>query len=281
MGLWVYGSISQRSVEVEELVIEEQESVNSWEPRILGFLCNWCSYAGADLAGVSRFQYPPTVRIIRVMCSARVEPAFVLRALSKGLDGVLVLGCHFGDCHYISGNYRCRDRMETTKELLKIAGIDPNRLYLGWVSAAEGQQFAQVVSDFTEQITSIGPLGKGEDENEDEIEENLAAAMDALANERVRWLIGEREALVEGGNVYGEKMSPDEYQKLLLEALVDEYKCSKVALSIKAEPLSVKEIAGRTGLLPQEVLPYINLLKDKGMAEQADIVARSPRYVVA
>ncbi len=259
---------------------EEQKTVNGWEPRILGFLCNWCSYAGADLAGVSRFQYPPTVRIIRVMCSARVEPAFVLRALLKGLDGVMVLGCHFGDCHYISGNYRCRDRMETTKELLGMAGVNPDRLYLGWVSAAEGQQFAQVVSDFTEWLTAIGSLGKGESENEDEIEENLAAAMDALANDRIRWLIGEREALVEGENVYGEKMSPEYYQTVLLESLADEYKCSKVALSIKNEPLTVREIADRTDLPAREVLPYINLLKEKGKAVQADIMGRSPRYIV-
>ena len=143
------------------MAIQNQDSANGWQPRILGFLCNWCSYAGADLAGVSRFQYPPTVRIIRVMCSARVEPAFVLRAFLRGTDGVLVLGCHFGDCHYISGNYRCRDRMEITKELLNLLGIVPERLYLGWVSAAEGQQFAQIIADFTEQLMGIGPLGKG------------------------------------------------------------------------------------------------------------------------
>lgn len=253
---------------------------NDWEPRILGFLCNWCSYAGADLAGVSRFQYPPTVRIIRVMCSARVEPAFVLRSLMKGTDGVLVLGCHFGDCHYISGNYRCSDRMEVTKELLEIAGVDPERLYLGWVSAAEGQQFAQIVASFTDQLISLGPLSNGKSEDVSKIKENLAAAIDTLSCDRIRWLMGEREVLVEDENVYGEQMSPEKYQELLLESLVDEYKCSKVALSIKDQPLSVKEIAGRTDIAPQEVLPYINLLKDAGKAAQVDIVDRSPRYTV-
>lgn len=229
---------------------------------------------------MSRFQYPPTLRILRVMCSARVEPAFVLRGLLKGVDGVMVLGCHFGDCHYISGNYRCRDRMEVTKELLNIIGVNPDRLHLGWVSAAEGQQFAQIVSSFTEQLKDMGPLGDGESETADAVKGNLSAAMDALANDRVRWLIGEREALVENGNVYGEKISPEDYQKLLLESLVDEYKCSKVALSI-GKPLSVKEIAAKTGIPSREVLPYINLLKEKGRAEQADIVDRSPRYIMA
>ena len=261
--------------------MESQKSANGWEPRILGFLCNWCSYAGADLAGVSRFQYPSTVRIIRVMCSARVEPAFVLRALMRGLDGVLVLGCHFGDCHYMSGNYRCRDRMEVIKELLNIVGIEPQRLHVGWVSAAEGQQFAQTVASFTDQLTDIGPLGKGKIENGSKIEENLAAAIAALSSDRIRWLIGEREALVEGDNVYGDRMSPEQYHQLVLDSLADEYKCSKVEQTIMDEPLSVKEMANRTDLAPREVLPYINLLKDNGRVVQADIVDRSPRYIVA
>ncbi len=260
-----------------KLAVEKRESVDDWEPRILGFLCNWCSYAGADLAGVSRFQYPPTVRIIRVMCSARVEPTFVLRALMRGSDGVLVLGCHFGDCHYMTGNYRCRDRMEMTKELLKVVGIEPDRLYLGWVSAAEGQQFAQIVASFTDQIKTMGPIGK---ENEDEVKENLAAAIDALSSDRIRWLIGERETLVEK-NVYGDQMSEEEYQKLLIESLVDEYKCSKVALSIKDEPLSVKEIADTTHLSKRVVLPYIGQLKHSGRVVQVDTVDRSPRYMVS
>ena len=254
---------------------------DGWEPRILGFLCNWCSYAGADLAGVSRFQYPATVRIIRVMCSARVEPAFVLRALLKGSDGVLVLGCHFGDCHYISGNYRCRDRMEITKEFLKIAGVDPERLYLGWVSAAEGRQFAQIVASFTDQLVAMGSLGKAESETSTKVKENLAAAMNALSNDRIRWLIGEREALAESENVYGEWMSSVEYQELLLESLKDEYKCSKVALAIKDAQLSVREIAGKTALPSREVLQYVGLLRHSGRAVQVDTVDRSPRYMAS
>ncbi len=262
------------------MAIENQKSADDWAPRILGFLCNWCSYAGADLAGVSRLQYPATIRIIRVMCSARVEPRFVLRALMNGLDGVLVLGCHFGDCHYISGNYRCKYRMETVKELLTIVGINPERLHVGWVSAAEGQQFAQTVASFTDQLMAIGPLGKAESENGDKIKENLAAAICALSSDRVRWLIGEREILVEGQNVYGNQMPPEEYQQLLLDSLIDEYKCSKVEQAIKDEPLSVKEMAGRIDLIPREVLPYINLLKDNGRVVRADVVGRSPRYIV-
>jgi len=128
-----------------------------FEPKILAFCCNWCSYAGADLAGVSRLQYPPNIRIIRVMCSGRVEPEFVVKALSLGADGVLILGCHIGDCHYIYGNHRTKKRMAILERILGYLGIDPARVRLEWVSASEGARFAEVVRQFTEEIKKLGP----------------------------------------------------------------------------------------------------------------------------
>ena len=128
-----------------------------FEPKILGFLCNWCSYAGADLAGVSRFQYPPNMRVIRVMCSAKVDPMYVMKALLSGIDGVFIGGCHIGDCHYIRGNYYARRRAVMLKKVLEIIGIEPERLRLEWVSASEGTAFAEVVKDFTQVIKSLGP----------------------------------------------------------------------------------------------------------------------------
>lgn len=128
-----------------------------FEPKILAFCCNWCAYAGADLAGVSRFQYPPNIRIIRVMCSGRVEPEFVVKALSSGGDGVLVLGCHIGDCHYIYGNHRTKKRMAILERILGYLGINPRRVRLDWVSAAEGARFAEVVTEFTKEMKSLGP----------------------------------------------------------------------------------------------------------------------------
>jgi F420-non-reducing hydrogenase iron-sulfur subunit len=129
----------------------------AWEPNIVAFCCNWCSYAGADLAGVSRFQYPPNVRVIRVMCSGRIEPQFILRALELGADGVLVCGCHIGDCHYIAGNEQAEKRMKMTAELLDILGIGQDRMRLEWISASEGEKFANVMTQFTEQIRKLGP----------------------------------------------------------------------------------------------------------------------------
>ncbi|HIC93884.1 MAG TPA: hydrogenase iron-sulfur subunit [Anaerolineae bacterium] len=129
-----------------------------FQPKIVGFLCNWCAYAGADLAGVSRLQYPPSVRIIRVMCSGRVEPTFVLKAFREGADGVLVCGCHPGDCHYIEGNVKTLRRAALLRRLLADYGIEPQRFRLEWVSASEGERWAQIVREMTEELRSLGPL---------------------------------------------------------------------------------------------------------------------------
>jgi len=132
-------------------------SDNDFEPKIIGFLCNWCSYAGADLAGGSRKQYPANVLPIRVMCSGRVSAHHILKAFQMGADGVLVTGCHIGECHYLKGNYMTAKRIPMIQELLKFIGISPERLRLEWVSASEGDRFASVISEFSEQIRSLGP----------------------------------------------------------------------------------------------------------------------------
>ncbi|MHA1229441.1 MAG: hydrogenase iron-sulfur subunit [Candidatus Helarchaeota archaeon] len=133
---------------------------DEFKPKIVAFLCNWCGYAGADLAGVSRFQYPPTIRVIRVMCSGRIQPSFILQSFKNGADGVLVCGCHIGDCHYISGNEYAEKRFKKTQRILHILGINPKRVRLEWVSAAEGLKFATLVKEFTEQIRELGPFEK-------------------------------------------------------------------------------------------------------------------------
>jgi F420-non-reducing hydrogenase iron-sulfur subunit len=131
---------------------------DGFEPKIIGFLCNWCSYAGADLAGVSRIQYPTNIRIIRVMCSGRIDPAFIFEAFKDGADGVLVAGCHLpSDCHYISGNFKALRRITLLKETLKELGIEPERVRLEWVSASEGDKFASIVRDMVEDLKKIGP----------------------------------------------------------------------------------------------------------------------------
>ncbi|RLI32535.1 methyl-viologen-reducing hydrogenase subunit delta [Candidatus Bathyarchaeota archaeon] len=128
-----------------------------FEPVIIAFTCNWCTYAGADLAGTSKLQYPTNVRIIRLMCTGRLEPEFILEAFKRGADGVLVGGCHPGDCHYLEGNYKANYRVALIKELLKSLGIEPERLRLEWISASEGNKFAEVVTSFVEEIKKLGP----------------------------------------------------------------------------------------------------------------------------
>lgn len=129
----------------------------SYSPTIVAFLCNWCSYTGADLAGTSRMKYAPNIRVIRVMCSGRVEPGFVLKSFKEGADGVLICGCHPGDCHYHEGNYKCLRRYHLLKKYVKQMGIEEDRLHLDWISASEGKEFAELVDGFTEKITELGP----------------------------------------------------------------------------------------------------------------------------
>lgn len=131
--------------------------MEEFKPTIVSFLCNWCSYTGADLAGTSRMTYAPNVRVIRVMCSGRVDPTFVLTAFNEGADGVLICGCHPGDCHYHEGNYKCLRRYHLLQKYLQQMGIHKDRLRLAWVSASEGKQFAELANEMTETITALGP----------------------------------------------------------------------------------------------------------------------------
>jgi len=130
----------------------------TWEPRIVGFLCYWCSYTGADGAGSARIKYTPNVDIVKVMCSGRIDPELVTMAFSRGADGVLVLGCHPGDCHYINGNHKTMVRMPLLRRILEDFGIEPQRFRHDWVSAAEGEKFSRLVTEMTEQIRALGPL---------------------------------------------------------------------------------------------------------------------------
>ncbi len=128
-----------------------------FRPKIVAFACNWCSYAGADNAGVNRIQYSPQFRLIKTMCSGRVSPAHILKAFEMGADGVLVSGCHFGDCHYLFGNYRAVEQFEKAKKIVRLLGLEEERLRLEWVSAAEGVRWARLINEFVEQITRLGP----------------------------------------------------------------------------------------------------------------------------
>ena len=155
-------------------------SPTPWQPRIVAFFCNWCTYTAADLAGVSRLKYSPNIRVIRLMCSGRVDPQFILDALARGADGVLIGGCHPGDCHYVEGNYKMLRRFQMLKRMLKELGIEEERVRLEWISAAEGEKVRRVVNEMVAQVQKLGPLGLPEKFAEwDKEMEKLAEAVEA------------------------------------------------------------------------------------------------------
>ncbi len=250
----------------------------SFEPRILGFLCNWCSYAGADLAGVSRIQYPPNMRVIRVMCSGRVDPQFIFEALQQGLDGVYVMGCHIGDCHYLEGNHEAIKKFNMVIKFLSIVNLE-NRVRLDWVSASEGVRFSELVSEFIQDIKNIGPSPLRRDCPDKRLMEKLKAIERAAASDRIRALVGRERKITEQENVYGEKVSQEIYDELLNTAIHDEYIRSRILILLEKEPKSVKDIAAEIEIDPNKVLENILVLKGRAQVDMSEIVDITPIYV--
>ncbi len=250
----------------------------SYEPKILGFLCNWCSYAGADLAGVSRMQYPPNIRVIRVMCSGRVDPIFIFEALRVGADGVIVMGCHPGDCHYLEGNYEAEKKFEMIQKFLKLINFD-NRVRLEWVSASEGARYAAIVNEFTNQIKELGVSPAGGEHPNKEILGKLKAMQKAAAGDRLRALVGRERKITEEKNVYGEKFSSDKFNEIFNSAIVDEYNRHRILLSLEKDSKSIKDIAMELEIDPSIVLQHMLTLKSRGHADFQKIVGITPIFM--
>ncbi len=249
-----------------------------FEPRIIGFLCNWCSYAGADLAGVSRIQYPANIRIIRVMCSGRVDPVIVLETFIQHADGVLVMGCHPGDCHYIEGNLQAQRKMRMLKGLIAQTGLEPERLRLEWVSASEGARFAELVKEFTNQIKELGPSPLVGEKQNPTILENLLAAKRAVEDFRLRVLVGREKELIEKGSVYGEKVPQEKFDELMNEAIGAEYIRNRIYTMLKKEPLSVRDLSKNLSLNPHIVLRHIVVMRQRGIVRVDRVEGTSPLY---
>ena len=230
-----------------------------YNPKILGFLCNWCSYAGADLAGVSRFNYPPNLRIIRVMCSGRIDPNFILTAFEKGLDGVLVAGCHLGDCHYLTGNYHTKYKILMMKKILEKLGFETKRLRLEWVSAAEGKIFADLITEFTEELIKLGPLSVKFDKI---LIKNLFFAKQICSDFRLRWLISRERDLVESENAYGEKIPEEKFEKLLDHIIETELIKVKIQNLIEEKGLSAEEISSKLKIPSEKVMEHLITMND-------------------
>jgi F420-non-reducing hydrogenase iron-sulfur subunit len=251
---------------------------HKFEPKIIGFLCNWCSYAGADLAGVSRIQYPPNIRVVRVMCSGRIDPIIPLEVFMRGADGVIVLGCHPADCHYVEGNLYEERKIKMLKKLLALTGFGPERLRLDWVSASEGQRFAQIVTEFTDQIKRLGPSPVSGKSPDPKVLENLEAARNAASDFRLRVLVGKERELTEKNNVYNEKVSQEEFDSLLDEVVEAEFIRQKIHLLTRTEPLSIKALSEETALKPAAVLKQIVNMRRRNMITVDHIQDTTPLY---
>lgn len=221
-----------------------------FKPSILGFLCNWCCYGGADLAGVSRYQFPPYVRVIRVMCSGRVDLSFVLRAFSNGTDGVFIGGCHLNDCHYNThGNFDALSMSRLAKKLLEHVGINPDRLRIEWVSAGEGIRYADIMTDFAGQIKKLGPLGSSEGKDREELKakleeiKKLVPYIKLVKKEKLASHLATEEE-------YAELFTTEEVETLLGEApayYIDPDKCQACGICLRKCP--VEAITGGKGLI--------------------------------
>jgi F420-non-reducing hydrogenase iron-sulfur subunit len=242
-----------------------------FEPRILGFLCNWCCYAGADLAGVSRYQYPTNMRVIRVMCSGRVDPAFILRAFSNGMDGVFVGGCWLGECHYVTeGNYEAVGVIHICKKLLKLIGVNPERLRLEWVSASQGIRFAEVSTDFVKNLKELGPLGMSEGIDKNALKLRFEAVQSLVPYIK----LVERERLrvhFETEDEYERFFNSEEVDRLFHELIVDKLAISEILLLLRERPLSTGEISEILDLSPSEVSRYLSSSAKEGLVRFDEI----------
>jgi coenzyme F420-reducing hydrogenase delta subunit len=252
----------------------------TFEPKVLGFLCNWCSYAGADLAGVSRIQYPPNIRVIRVMCSGRIDPTFIFKALQLGIDGVIVMGCHIGDCHYIEGNYEAERKFVMVLKLIEHLKNDFGyRVRLEWVSASEGARFAEVVTSFTNQVRELGPSPLSGDTPDTDLLKKLKAIELAAGSNRLRALVGRQRIITEQGNVYGEFVDKNEFNNLFDKAILEEYERHRVLLALEEKSKSVKDIAAEIDVNPSVVLEHMLILKSRMLVDFKEIIGITPIYM--
>ena len=246
----------------------------AFEPKILSFLCNWCAYAGADLAGISRFQYPPNTRVIRVMCSGRVDPVFIPKAFLAGYDGVMILGCHPGDCHYLTGNYQAEKKINLTRKLLNMAGIDSERLLLDWVSAGEGERFSQVVRQFIEKIRTLGPFPLDE-----EMKGKLKAVGASLEGEKIRWMVGKGPELMEMENVYKERVPKERLEELIEATIRDELVKNQIVQLVEIKPITATEISQTLNLNLKDALSYLVSLVGEGKIGFHPSEEKVPKYI--
>jgi coenzyme F420-reducing hydrogenase delta subunit len=237
---------------------------HNFQPKILGIICNWCCYGGADLCGVSRFQYPPHIRLLRVMCSARVDLLHIFRALSGGQDAVFVGGCHLCDCHYVTnGNFNAYAMVQVCRKMLQQLGVFPERLRLEWVSAGEGVRFAQFMNEYSTQLEKLGPIGKAEGLSDAQLALKLEAAERLIPYVKLV-LTQKLHVPIRTQDAYYEFFSSQEFDRLFEEVIAGPLATSQIMLHLRKSPLSTGEISALTSLKPSEISGYLTSASRKG-----------------
>jgi len=238
---------------------------HNFQPKMIGIICNWCCYGGADLAGVSRFQYPPHIRLIRVMCSARVDMLHVMRAFANGIDGIFIGGCHLCDCHYVTqGNFNAFSMVQVCRKILEHIGVNPERLRLEWVSAGEGIRFANFMNEYSDELTKLGPLGKAEGIDDNALTFKLEAVTKLIPY--IKLVLTQRlHVPVRSEEAYHTFFNSDEFERLFDELIADKLAISLITSLLQKKSLSTGEIADSLGLSPSEVAKHMNSSSKQGL----------------
>jgi F420-non-reducing hydrogenase iron-sulfur subunit len=252
--------------------------LSDFEPKVVGFLCNWCTYSGADLTGVSRIQYPPNLRVVRVMCSGRIDPSIVMEMFIHGYDGVFIGGCHLGDCHYEKGNYHAEKKALIVKKLLEKAGIEPERFRLEWISASESQKFADTVKEVVETIKGLGRNPVYTNGRDLELLMKLYVARNVAKDFRLRVVVGREVDLLDEGDAFQRPVSEDKLHEFYDRIIDMEFMRQQILLTTIEEPMSVKDIAKKIDEPPYIVLRHITTLLDRGLVSMVGKRDQSPLY---
>lgn len=249
-----------------------------FRPRIISFVCNWSLPKEVNVMNPAAMRAYPKMRIVQLRCVGRLDPIIVLETFTKGADGVLVIGCPPPDCHCVDGNLQAERKIEMLKKLLSLTGLEPERLRLDWTYASEIERFAKIVNDFRNQVTVVGSSPLAGESQETNILLNIEAAKAVAEDFRLRVLVGREKELTENENVYGEKISQEEFDALLHESIEAEFMRHKIRLLTKEKPMSVKEIAAITNVKPILVLRHIVNMHRKGMINLDHVERATPLY---
>ena len=249
-----------------------------FRPKIIGFVCNWSLPTEVDITSPVGIPSHPKIHIIRMMCVGRIDPAIVLETFAKGADGILIVGCHPPDCHYIEGNLHAERKIKMVKKLISLTGLESERLRLEWAYAFEVERFAKTINDFRNQVMSLGPSPLAGDKAATNVLLNIEAAKASAEDFRLRVFVGREKELTEDENVYGEEISQEEYDEIMDEAVKNEFIRNRIYLTVKKNTLSVKDLSKLLDLDSRTVLRHIVEIRQRGWVTVDRVEGTSPLY---